>query len=62
MTTAVVAANGLGTERFVHTPAVQVGDNNEVYVDLATIPAGSVGLPAGTIYVRPSDGRLFRTV
>ncbi|WP_424937346.1 MULTISPECIES: hypothetical protein [Bacteria] len=60
MTTAEIV--GGVNQRFVHTPAVQVGDNDEVYVDLATVNGSSVGLPANTIYVRPSDGRVFRTV
>lgn len=33
-----------------------------VHSDFPTIPGPSVGLPADTIYVRPSDGRLVRTV
>jgi hypothetical protein len=60
MTTSVM--EGGTNKRFLATPAIQVGDGDEVYVDLATISGTSVGLPANTIYVRPSDGRLFRTV
>lgn len=62
ITSADATADGKGTIRFVHSPAIQIGANDEVYVDLATVSGSSVGLPANTIYVSPSDGRVFRTV
>jgi len=35
---------------------------SDVHTNLPTIAGSSVGLPANTIYIRPSDGALFRTV
>lgn len=34
----------------------------DVHAAFPTITGASVDLPANTIYIRPSDGRVFRTV